>query len=505
MDKRVLHRMSACLAAVVVLLTAGGCDAKINMNGLPVSQSEEETKTDTSKADKNVSSVPEIETSSTVGVPEISDSSEDTSTVDSIIDTDYIDNADFSAGYEIAPVELQYLGSYDITLNDEVKAAYNYFSENYDCSIHITMTDSINEKLVEYIASGESPDLIDYSSDDFKLLIQDGLFTPLDDYIDLSAPQWTNLERYIEAYKYKGRAYYYPWEYDVSGDFLIYNRGLFNQLGINDPKELYDKGQWTWDAMTSCIMSFIDSDSSGKRTGICGDAGKLSFSFINSTGTPLISAEDGKLVNNLYDDDIESAVSYMQQLKKIKGFSSQTELYNFETTPIVDGTTAFQYTGEWMISNYAKEMKNDSSLDIFFVPFPKYPKADEYYYPMSTFGCVVPKGSANAQQAAAFINCCRWSNSGIRLEDTKKRYMKHSSLTDEMGDFIFTFKNPINFRGVIYEPYSPDADMLEAVSESITGTLFDIDNSKALSWAKMRENNNDEINKQIKSYNSFDE
>ena len=70
MSKRILHRMSACLLAAVVSLTVGGCDAKISMNGLLVSQSEEETKTDTSKADKNVSSVPETETSSTAAAPE---------------------------------------------------------------------------------------------------------------------------------------------------------------------------------------------------------------------------------------------------------------------------------------------------------------------------------------------------------------------------------------------------------------------------------------------------
>ena len=77
MSKRILHRMSACLLAVVVSLTVGGCDAKISMNGLLVSQSEEETQTDTSKADKNVSSVPETETSSAAAAPEITDSSED--------------------------------------------------------------------------------------------------------------------------------------------------------------------------------------------------------------------------------------------------------------------------------------------------------------------------------------------------------------------------------------------------------------------------------------------
>ena len=77
MSKRILHRMSACLLAVVVSLTIGGCDAKISMNGVLVSQSEEETQTDTSKADKNVSSVPETETSSTTAAPEITDSSED--------------------------------------------------------------------------------------------------------------------------------------------------------------------------------------------------------------------------------------------------------------------------------------------------------------------------------------------------------------------------------------------------------------------------------------------
>ncbi|MFR4023231.1 MAG: hypothetical protein ACLTZI_09655 [[Eubacterium] siraeum] len=63
----------------------------------------------------------------------------------------------------------------------------------------------------------------------------------------MSAPQWAGVESYINQYKWGGKNYYYPWAYNVSPNFLVYNRGVFEQIGIEDPKELYDKGEWTWD------------------------------------------------------------------------------------------------------------------------------------------------------------------------------------------------------------------------------------------------------------------
>ena len=290
-----------------------------------------------------------------------------------------------NAGEDVEPAELQYLGCYDITTAGDVKPAYKYFSENYGCTIKCTIVGSLQilEKLTTAISSGESPDLVDYADNTFPLIMSKNMYTPLDEYMDLSAPQWSGLEQYINKYKWNGKNYYYPWAYNVSPYFLIYNRGVFEQIGLEDPKELYDEGKWTWDAMTDVIRKFIDSDNDGNRTGLYGATEYTAQAIIDSTGVPLIEiGEDGKLVSNFSNASVDRAATFMQSLKSEGLAKFQEGVINVDEDPIISGTAAFQGMGEWIITNYARKMTKDDSLDIFFVPFPRDSQADEYYYSM---------------------------------------------------------------------------------------------------------------------------
>ena len=420
-----------------------------------------------------------------------------------------VDNISIDAGDEVEPAELIYLGCYDITTAGDVKPAYKYFSSNYDCTIKCTIVSSLQilEKLTTAISSGDSPDLVDYADNTFPLIMSKNMYTPLDEYMDLTAPQWAGLEQYINNYRWNGNNYYYPWAYNVSPYFLIYNRALYEELGIDDPKELYDEGNWTWDTFTDCVRKFIDSDVDGQRTGLYGAMAYSAQSFINSTGTPLISVgEDGKLVGNFDNANVDRAANFMQNLKK-EGLASFQEGYiDVDTIPIKEGTAAFQGMGEWIISGYARDMTKDDSLDYFFVPYPRDPSADDYYYSMTTFGYLVPAGSKYAKQASVFINCCRLSNTDEELKKTtKESIMKNKKYTDEMYDFIMSFKEINNFKAVVDEPYGLDETTGQIIKDILGNTLFDIqkENYSGQSWTQMREANLGAINKQLDYYNGL--
>lgn len=439
-----------------------------------------------------------------------SSSTTTSSTTDTTVD-DEIDNpvsvGDISidAGDEVEPADLEYLGCYDITIAGDVKPAYKYFQENYGCNINCTIVSSlqIQEKLTTAISSGDSPDLVDYAENTFPLMMSKNLYSPLSEYMDLSAPQWTGLEDYINKYKWNGQNYYYPWAYNVNPYFLIYNRGLFEQLNIDDPKELYDEGNWTWDTFKQCAQKFIDSESG--RTGLYGFS---STSFMDSTGTPLISIseEDGTLQNNFVNPNVERAASFMQELKKA-GISKYPEgdYINVSEEPIVDGLTAFQSMGEWIITNYSKKMKKDENLDIFFVPYPRDPNADEYYMGMSTFGYLVPSGSKYAEQAAVFINCCRLSVTDEELAaTTKESIMKNKKYTEEQYEFIMEFHDVTNFNAVVDEPFGLDDDTTTIIRKILDNTMFNMDEEYgAMTWTQMREANSGAIQSQVDVYNKM--
>lgn len=62
------------------------------------------------------------------------------------------------------------------------------------------------------------------------------MYTPLEEYMNMSAPQWAGVESYINQYKWGGKNYYYPWAYNVSPNFLVYNRGVLSRLALKIPK-----------------------------------------------------------------------------------------------------------------------------------------------------------------------------------------------------------------------------------------------------------------------------
>lgn len=416
-----------------------------------------------------------------------------------------IGDISIDAGDEVEPATLMYLSNYDLRTAGDIKPAYKYFQENYGCDIDVTIVSSlqIQEKLTTAISSGTSPDLVDYQTNTFPLMMSKNMYTPLDDYMDLSAPQWSGLEEYVEKYKWNGKNYYYPWAYNATYYFLIYNRGLFQQLAIDDPKELYDKGEWTWDTFKECCRKFIASEDG--RTGLYGQVGTA---FIDTTGTPLISIdESGNITNNLVNADVERAATFMQELKT-EGIAKYAEggFNDVSEEPIKEGLTAFQSMGEWIISNYSRAMTKDDTLDIFFVPFPRDPNADEHYMGMSTFGYLVPAGSKYAQQACVFINCCRLSVMDDDLrETTKASIMKNKKYTDEQYEFIMEFHDPTKFNCVVDEPYGLDDTTSSIIKDILNNVIFDTGNETyaGLSWTQMRDANSGAIQAQVDVYNQL--
>lgn len=447
------------------------------------------------------------DTSTTTSVPETTTETTIDDEIDNPVD---IGNISIDAGEEVEPATLIYMGNYDLRTAGDIKPAYKYFQENYNCDIEVTIVNflQILEKLTAAISSGESPDLVDYQDNVFPLMMSKNLYTPLEDVMDLSAPQWSGLEDYINKFKWNGHNYYYPWSYDVSPYFLIYNRGLFEELGIDDPKELYESGDWTWSTFKECCQKFVDSQEG--RLGLYGAGQYSATSFIDSTGTPLLTIEDdGTLVCNLVNADVERATTFMQDLYK-EGLAGFAETYmDVSEQPITDGLNAFQGMGGWIITNYAKRMvaaeKKGSSMDIFFVPFPRDPNADDYYYSMSTFGYLVPAGSKHVEQASVFINCCRLSVTDDALaETTKESIMKNKKYTDEMYEFMQQFKDVEKFSCIVDQPYGLDDNTATIIKNMLGAVLFNnVEDYLDMSWTQLREANSGAILQQVDYYNGL--
>ncbi len=149
-------------------------------------------------------------------------------------------------------------------------------------------------------------------------------------------------------------------------------------------------------------------------------------------------------------------------------------------------------------------MIKDDSLDIFFVPFPRDPNADDYYYSMSTFGYLVPAGSKYAEQASVFINCCRLSVTDEELKaTTNASIMKNKKYTEEQFEFLMSFKEVNNFKAMIDQPYGLDENTAGIIKDMLMNLLFETEAFEGQSWTQTREANNGVIMTQIDYYNGL--
>lgn len=428
-----------------------------------------------------------------------------TTTVDDDVENP-VDVADISVDVGVdpdalEPCTLKYIGSYDLTKAGDIKPAYKYFQTTYGCDIEVQIVGSaeIYDTIATGIASGDSADLVDRADSTFPHFMSKNMYTALDDYIDLSAPQWEGLDEYIESYVWNGKHYYYPWSYSVSPYMCVYNRGLFEEKGLDDPYEMYQSGNWTWDTFKDSMVNFVGND-----TEKLGFYGYYATSFLNSNGVAFMDLdENGKLVNNMNSTAVEQAQNFLMDLRK-QGLGSvgYKELSNVDINPVLDGSAAFQMMGGWVITNYFKEQAKDETLDIFVVPFPRSPYADEYYQSLTTFGYLVPEGSQHVEQACAFINCARISTLDPDLkETTRESEMKNKKYTDEVYDFLQEFKDPTAFKCIIDDRFGMSTETVDIIKNMLSDVAFNTEEQP--SWTQLREQYFNLIQDEIDNYNAL--
>ncbi len=392
---------------------------------------------------------------------------------------------------------ITYLGFYDFRLSGDIKPAVKLFEETYGGTIEYYPTTwaERTDRLATLILSGDSPDLVDKDGNTFPHLMSLDMYEDLTDYIDLTLPQWKGMEDIVNSFTWDNKHYYYPWVAEASPYWLMYNGSLFEDYGIDNPNELYDAGNWTWDTYKSCMVNFVDN----VPDALCGYYGVNGFSIFDSTGVPVIGIENGKLVNNMRNQKIERAALFLEELRR-DGLAYRGEgMYGTEADPLLNGLSAFQGIGIWMYAGYCND---HADSDIKIVPFPRDPAADDYYYSVSTFGYLVPRGSKNIEGAAAFINMIRLVQIDEELGAiTKQSEMTEKGYTSEQYDYIKSFHDIGNFSFVndIYEGF--DADTNNAIAD-VVGNITFVTDENSESWAQLREEYEYLISEALNGYNS---
>lgn len=203
-----------------------------------------------------------------------------------------------------------------------------------------------------------------------------------------------------------------PDRIDTGLNGIYFNKQIFEAEGLPDPYELYEAGQWNWETFTEILKKATrDTDGDGAIDQWGMTIPNVEY-FIMANGAQVVTTDEtGRAVLGLKDPKAERAVMQLYQwinVDKVVGYEWMTAFSS--------GKYAMSQMAIWMIYG----AKDVAEFEWGFVPLPKGPDADRYYYPAHAVGGkVLPANSANPEALLALYSYLYYDEPGTGEQETR--------------------------------------------------------------------------------------
>lgn len=317
---------------------------------------------------------------------------------------------------ELEKKEITFISNWDINADEQTgkktPADLALFQEIYGGKIKLEPCTDANrfDVLAACVNGGTGADMFYTGSfDAFPrcTLNNNALFAPSDDYIDYSSPLWEDVQDINDMYTIKDK--HYISVIQETGDVVacVYSKKTVQEAGLEDPAKLYAEGRWTWDEFQNMLEKFVGSGD--QHYGI--DGWFFEFGLMNTIGIPPVGFEDGKLVSHIADPSMERVQEWLYELYQKNCIAIGVGDYGWEDKPyyIGEGKLLFYPVGLYeFYKTHDMWKERFGTDDVFFVPLPKDPKADQYYIPTGIESYAFVSGGANPEGVAKYLDCKRF-------------------------------------------------------------------------------------------------
>ncbi len=297
------------------------------------------------------------------------------------------------------------------------------------------------DKLGQLVASGDSPDIFPFEIGYFPISAYMNMFQPIDGIVDTTTEDWAKFRPVMDDFMWDNKNWCAIT--DINTNYVLwYRKTIIEEVGLEDPYELYKNGEWTWDKFLEMADKFQQSGDSKYVI----DGWNVPDGFLATTGTPLVSIEEGKLVHHLNDPAVEKCMAFIETLATedyrypwdLNGYSTnQRAWFNGDTLFFLEGTWAFE-SDAWIKYRERFEWEPD---ELFFVPYPRDPDADQYYQAMKQDAYMLCAGAKNVDGFAAWTNCVLIASKDESVVATQREKSKRDfGWTDEHLDFLQEIK-----------------------------------------------------------------
>ncbi|WMT43136.1 extracellular solute-binding protein [Paenibacillus sp. D2_2] len=248
-------------------------------------------------------------------------------------------------------------------LSEEEKEMQRKVEEKFNCKIeYVTVPfDQIQSRVITTSVAGQPFADIIWMPLEWTIpkMVSEGYIRNIDDLVDMNDPNWNDIM--LSSGKYDGKQYSFT-QNDNNGNGFYYNKTLIQKNGLEDPYELQEKGEWTWD-------KFLELAKAVTKDGVFG---VTQYGDTLSLAIPFIYSNNGFVTK---DDKIT-----YDSPESMEAIQFVSDLYNVHK--VVGGTfsegTALFYPGyRWVAYDFNGSMADDWG----YVFYPKGPKADKYVVP----------------------------------------------------------------------------------------------------------------------------
>ena len=340
----------------------------------------------------------------------------------------------------------------DAYLNDEEKELQKKVEEKYNTKIeYVTVADTTARLITSSVAGEPFADIVMIPfANAFPKLVIEGYVQPIDESMDVNNPAFGKNPVTMTNGKYQGKQYGVTLPYTESHG-LYYDKTMLTKMGLPDPYELQEKGEWTWDKFLDILKKV---KANGKKP-LYVDSPQL-------LASSLIATNEGQI-----EDDSTNKIT-LDEPNAMEALQFFSDLYNVHK--VVDaesnfgsGEEAFVNGYRWDNLGYVKPKPND----IGYVFFPKGPKAKEYVTPYSGLNMwYIPSGVKNPKAVLA-----AWSElyefdvekgKQIQLQKEEPNMKNKESLNTMKKMFDGTYKI------INYKAYVGLADVVEEAFKNIS-------------------------------------
>ena len=288
-------------------------------------------------------------------------------------------------------------------------AMISAFEKKYNCKIEKKYLDfgSWNSQVSQQMSTGKSYDIIYFHGSKFPEFAINNLAEDLTKYIttaDLvgSDPTKGGIDLVkSQNFSWNGKLYALCDYKSQNPDIFYYNKALFKQYGLEDPRELYEQGKWTWDKIFEMGAQVTDRDAEQYFLG-------GNFSVTQLFGVSCLSIENGKVVERFSNATYYKALQLYQKVY-VGNTAIGEPLVNdtVTNTAFIEGRsfTFFEESSKWegLAPEVAKSFafnKDINNLGIVPCPLPK--ENTQKLYPVGWYtGIAAGKGS-DPRAAVAF-------------------------------------------------------------------------------------------------------